>query len=183
MVNRRPGGNARRLHCAYNRLGRGKAERRPSAGLRPSRRVVVVLGGRPPGLLAREARAFASPRFAPTRRSANDADSRLPRSETVRREPVRLADWPGVRSGSSLITRTRRVGLRVRISRGMRAAPARRRSRRRSLRFEDDRVEHCHSTPASRRMRLPSRSIFFMCTATRTSLPVGVLQQQMTAFS
>ena len=36
-----------------------------------------------------------------------------------------------------------------------RAIPARRRSRRRSLRFQDDRIEPCHSTPASRRMRLP----------------------------
>lgn len=45
--------------------------------------VVAFLGGRPPNRpLAREARAFASLRFTPTRGNANNADSRFPRSET-----------------------------------------------------------------------------------------------------
>jgi hypothetical protein len=107
--------------------------------------------------------------------NTNDADSRLPSIGHACDADSCL--WTTGRVRAQVLGQHHAdgaLGLRVRIGRGKHGQPGHVRAHGAVLfSFQDDRVEHCHSTPASRSMRLPSRpASFLVWTATHTSLPV-----------
>lgn len=119
-------------------------------------------------------------------RRANDIDSCPPFGREARHTNS------GFRSAVGVCVEVRRqhcsnrtFGLRVRVGGDIDGQPRHVRAHRTAVfGFKNNRIEKRHSTPASRRIRFPSRpASFLVCTATQTSLPeVAMFQQHMPAF-